>query len=80
MLVTKVVLGKSQTVTAALQSCPSGFDSVSYLNFFTFLHAFLPQPTSHNPHVQVVFDKDGPHNETIVYTDDAIRPVFLIMF
>ncbi|TEB30508.1 hypothetical protein FA13DRAFT_1814687 [Coprinellus micaceus] len=28
----------------------------------------------------LVYDQDGPGNETVVYTDDAIRPVFLITF
>ncbi|KAF9477460.1 hypothetical protein BDN70DRAFT_881159 [Pholiota conissans] len=28
----------------------------------------------------VVYDQNGPSNETIVYSDDAIRPVFLITF
>ena len=31
--------------------------------------------------MQVVFDRqNGALNETIVYSDDAIRPVFLITF
>jgi len=30
---------------------------------------------------KVVFDRmNGTLNETIVYTDDAIRPVFLLIF
>jgi len=31
--------------------------------------------------VKVVFDRmNGELNETVVYTDDAIRPVYLIVF
>jgi hypothetical protein len=31
--------------------------------------------------VEVVFDRmDGELNETVVYTNDAIRPMFLIVF
>jgi len=28
----------------------------------------------------VVYDPNGAANETMVYTDDAIRPVFLLVF
>ena len=32
-------------------------------------------------YVQVVFDRmDGKLNESVVYTDNAIRPVFMIVF
>jgi len=34
-------------------------------------------PSGYN---SVVYDENGTSNETIIYTDDAIRPVFLIIF
>jgi hypothetical protein len=55
---------------------PPGYDSVRYFNFAH--HTY--QPTQLTCRVQVVFNGDeGLENETVVYTEDAIRPVFLIL-
>jgi hypothetical protein len=55
---------------------PPGYDSVRYFNFTRSPYQLTELPR----HIQVVFNKDeGRENETVVYTDDAIRPVFLIL-
>jgi hypothetical protein len=72
----KVVLGKVHNVSAfaAVSSCPRGCQSVS-------VEYILGQAVWSDGVVQVVFDRNnGTLNETIVYTNDAVRPVFLIIF
>ena len=79
MLVAKVVLGKVSTATAGIPACPAGFDSVSE-SIFRCSSTISGLAAHDRCLVQVTYDTNGPHNETIVYTDDAIRPVFLIAF
>lgn len=77
MFLTKVVLGQVHNVSqfAEVNSCPSGSQSVS---------SSLPTENDKSLNswwAQVVFDRiNGQLNETVVYTNEAIRPVFLILF
>ena len=70
-----MILGKVHNVGAfgAVSSCPAGYHSVSYeINWLDLTEAFRSK---------VVFERqNGALNETIVYSDDAIRPVFLLFF
>ena len=80
MILTKVVLGKIWDVCAQNRIRPllAGYDSVCNVS--------LLGPNRHHSPVyfikQVVYNPAGSpsSNETVVYTDDAIRPVFLIVF
>jgi hypothetical protein len=76
MFLTKVTLGKVRYVNrfAEVKQCPSGFDSASLLHHLQDRFELIA-------HLQVVFDRmSGRLNETVVYSDDAIRPLFLIVF
>ena len=76
MLLTKVVLGTVRKVNGwnEVMACPPGFNSVRF--FFWLIIEFKLIIS-----FQVVFERQNDClNETIVYSDDAIRPVFLIMF
>jgi len=78
LLLTKVVLGKVKYVSGwnEVMSCPSGYNSVCF-PLFSSLHSEF----NLSLYAKVVFDRqNGSLNETIIYSDDAIRPVFLIMF
>ena len=70
-----MILGKVYNVNAfgAVSSCPAGYHSVSYeIKWTNFIEV---------SGFKVVFNrKNGDLNETIVYSDDAIRPVFLLVF
>ena len=75
LLLAKVILGRVYHVQgfAQVKDCPAGYDSVSPIGpgWCPFIQYVL----------QVVFNRqNGQLNETVVYRDDAIRPVFLIMF
>jgi hypothetical protein len=76
MFVTKVVLGNVRRVSrfAEVSSCPAGSQSVSFV--------YNASGRSLNVrYVQVEFNRmNGELNETVVYTNNAIRPVFLIVF
>jgi len=81
LLLTKVVLGNVRYVSGWMEvmSCPPGYNSVGFLLLsglqvkLTFSLRFL--------YSKVVYDRQGGClNETIIYSDDAIRPVFLIIF
>jgi len=55
-----------------VRSCPAGYHSVSYkINWSNLTEA---------GGFKVVCDQNGAGNQTIVYSDDAIRPVFLLVF
>jgi hypothetical protein len=75
MFVAKVVLGNVWNVYQhrAVDSCPVGYDSVRGFHCIYITGAYdMPQ---------VVFDKqNGQLNETVVYHDEAIRPIYLIIF
>lgn len=76
MFLTKVVLGNVYPVErfAEVRSCPNGFQSVSFANIV--YGRGLSDRCG-----QVNFDRNNGHlNETVVYTDEAIRPVYLILF
>jgi len=77
LLLTKVVLGKVKYVSGwnEVMSCPLGYNSVCAFILF--------QVTCEDNLIslKVVYDRlNGCLNETIIYSDDAIRPVFLIIF
>ena len=76
MFLAKVVMGRQYFVSdfAEVKSLPSGYNSVS--------PAFLSlSPSSNSTVNQVVFDRlNGRLNESVIYEDAAIRPVFLIIF
>ena len=65
-------MGKVYDTSAGfVRSCPNGYDSVSILSMTDW--------PEHRPGCpQVVHGANGVNNESIVYSDDAIRPVFLI--
>ena len=77
MFLTKVILGNVHSVSAfaEVKSLPSGCQSVSLAYIVCGRHGLISWC------VQVVFDRmNGQLNETVVYTNEAIRPVFLIIF
>jgi hypothetical protein len=78
MFITKVVLGKVRYVTQfnEVMACPPGYDSVRFR--VTYRVGYTNSITSV---VQVVFHRyNGKLNETVVYKDQAIKPVFLVCF
>ena len=80
IIVSTVALGNVRYVNAfnEVRSCPAGFDSVCCRKKTRFS---LPSIVTLYI-IQVVFDRgvNGSLNETIVYNDSAIRPVYIILF
>jgi hypothetical protein len=78
MLLNKVVVGKGCKMTqdnVSLTEPPAGYDSVRVSKVFS--------ATLRNQyHFQVLAEKGGRLNydELVVYTNDAIRPSFLVMY
>ena len=79
MLLNKVIVGKGYKMlhdSPSMTAPPSGYDSVSRAP-----HLFDHSETNHRVH-KVLAEVGGSLNydELIVYTNDAVRPSYVVMY
>lgn len=77
-MLNKVVVGKGAKsgISSALKRPPPGYDSVSLSKAFR-------SPCTHHCHrtsIKVIIDNGHVNDELVVFTNDAIRPVYLLMY